>query len=246
MNRMICTLLTLGVAMASFAIDERLERINTVKKSNDYLYGEATMATQEEATSLAYEHLQKEEFSWAERDSIQLKVKTPKDINSLADTIMTRRADMFRVFVYIEKLKLLPVVDTIETVKVDSMTVTKDSMFITDRSKQVLRKKFFGKDAKKKQRESDALLRIKDAKNFFELKKIMQPLKEKGDIIDYGKYATVQKPELCYLIIYDPAGNICALLGKGKDVRPNLKTGKEDTLRNYRGCGAIWFLLKEE
>lgn len=246
MNRMICTLLTLGVAMASFAMDERLEKINTIKKSSDYLYGEATMMTQEEATSLAYDHLQKEVFSWAERDSIQLKVNTLKDINSMTDTIMTRRAEMFRVFVYIEKSKLLPVVDTIDTIKVDTVVISKDSMLVTDKAKQVLHKKFFGKEAKMKQRESDALLRIKNAKNFFELKKIMQPLKEKGDIIDYGKYATAKQPELCYLIIYDPAGNICALLGKGEEERPNLKTGKKDTIRNYRGCGAIWFLLKEE
>ena len=80
----------------------------------------------------------------------------------------------------------------------------------------------------------------------FLLYSIIICIKEKGDIIDYGKYATAKQPELCYLIVYDPAGNICALLGKGEEERPNLKTGKKDTIRNYRGCGAIWFLLKEE
>lgn len=74
----------------------------------------------------------------------------------------------------------------------------------------------------------------------------MLPLKEKGDIIDYGKYATAQHPELCYLIVYDPAGNICALLGKGKEERQNLKTGQKDNIKNYRGCGAIWFTLRED
>ena len=78
------------------------------------------------------------------------------------------------------------------------------------------------------------------------IKVAMQPLKENGDIIDYGKFATAEHPELCYLIVYDPAGNICALLGKGEDVRPNLKTGRDDSIKNYRGCGAIWFTLKEE
>ena len=97
----------------------------------------------------------------------------------------------------------------------------------------------------RKASENDALLRLKKAKNFFELKEIMQPLKDKGDIIDYGKYATAEHPELCYLIVYDPAGNICALLGKGKDVRKNLKTGNDDSIKNYRGCGAIWFTLRE-
>ena len=86
---------------------------------------------------------------------------------------------------------------------------------------------------------------IKKAKNFFELKQIMEPLKEKGDILDYGKYASAEKPEDCYLVVYDPAGNIKALLGKGEDLRQNLKTGKDDSIKNYRGCGAIWFTIKE-
>ena len=85
----------------------------------------------------------------------------------------------------------------------------------------------------------------KSAKSFFELKQIMEPLKEKGDILDYGKYATAKNPEQCYLIVYDPAGNIKAILDKGEEVRKNLNTGKEDSIKNYRGCGAIWFTIKE-
>ena len=72
----------------------------------------------------------------------------------------------------------------------------------------------------------------------------MEPLKENGDIIEYGKYATAEKPEECFLIVYDTAGNIRALLGKGTDSRWNLLTNKNDSTANYRGCGAIWFILK--
>lgn len=245
MNRFLCTILTLGVAMASNAIDEKSRQINTIKKNNDvYLFGDATMATQEEATSLAYEKLQREVFDWAQRDNVKLSIKSVKDINQLVDTIMMRRAEMYRVFAYVEKTKLLPVTENAPEKK--SSVVKKDSTLVNDSVKQIIHQKFFGQDGKKKQRTSDALLRIKRAKNFFELKSIMQPLKEKGDIIDYGKFATAEHPELCYLIVYDPAGNICALLGKGEDVRPNLKTGLDDSIRNYRGCGAIWFTLKEE
>ena len=85
---------------------------------------------------------------------------------------------------------------------------------------------------------------IKKARNFFELKQIMEPLKQKGDIIDYGKYATAKNPDKCYLIVYDAAGNIKALLGKGAEERLNLKTGQLDSIENYHGCGAIWFRIK--
>lgn len=260
MNRMILTLCTLLMAVSMQAMDERLERINSIKKSADYLYGEATMATQEDATSLAYELLQKEVFAWAQRDSVKLAVTSPADMNRLADSIMTRRADMYRVFVFIRKSDLLPKVaanpkakpvvtpkakpavtpkDSIAQHPADSVAQQSRNNLVTDDVKRTIKQRFLG------QKESDALLRLKKAKTFFELKPIMQPLKERGEIIDYGKYATAQHPEECYLIVYDAAGNIRALLGKGKDVRPNLKTGRDDSIKNYRGCGAIWFTLRE-
>lgn len=249
MKRIICSILTFVLVLSASAGDWRLEKINSIKKNSAYLYGEATVSTLEQATTLAYEELQREVYAWLQNDSLSV-----KDINRLSDTVMVRIVNVYRVFAYVEKSKLksLPPdtvkIDTVQA-KVPSVVKSfekKDSTLFTDSVRQVINKRFFGKEGKKRQRENDALLRLKKAKNFFELKEIMQPLKDKGDIIDYGKYATAEHPELCYLIVYDPAGNICALLGKGKDIRKNLKTGNDDSIKNYRGCGAIWFTLRED
>ncbi len=249
MKRIICSILTFVLVLSASAGDWRLEKINSIKKNSAYLYGEATVSTLEQATTLAYEELQREVYAWLQNDSLSV-----KDINRLSDTVMVRIVNVYRVFAYVEKSKLksLPPdtvkIDTVQA-KVPSVVKSfekKDSTLFTDSVRQVINKRFFGKEGKMKQRENDALLRLKKAKNFFELKEIMQPLKDKGDIIDYGKYATAKHPELCYLIVYDPAGNICALLGKGKDIRKNLKTGIDDSIKNYRGCGAIWFTLRED
>ena len=249
MKRIICSILTFVLVLGASAGDRRLEKINSIKKNSAYLYGEATVSTLEQATTLAYEELQREVYAWLQNDSLSV-----KDINRLSDTVMVRIVNVYRVFAYVEKSKLRPLPP--DTVKADTVPAKapivkktlekKDSTLFTDSVRQVINKRFFGKEGKKKQRENDALLRLKKAKNFFELKEIMQPLKDKGDIIDYGKYASAKHPELCYLIVYDPAGNICALLGKGKDVRKNLKTGNDDSIKNYRGCGAIWFTLRED
>lgn len=249
MKRIICSILTFVLVLGASAGDWRLEKINSIKKNSAYLYGEATVSTLEQATTLAYEELQREVYAWLQNDSLSV-----KDINRLSDTVMVRIVNVYRVFAYVEKSKLKslpPVTDKTDTVPaktpiVEKILEKKDSTLFTDSVRQVINKRFFGKEGKMKQRENDALLRLKKAKNFFELKEIMQPLKDKGDIIDYGKYATAEHPELCYLIVYDPAGNICALLGKGKDVRKNLKTGNDDSIKNYRGCGAIWFTLRED
>jgi hypothetical protein len=115
----------------------------------------------------------------------------------------------------------------------------RDSSLLNEKTKETLMRKFALK------KDNGVLKKILHAKNFFELREIMEPLKERGDIVDYGKYASMKNPADCYLIVYDPAGNICAWLDKGSDTRRNLKTGKEDTVKNYRGCGAIWFIIKE-
>ncbi len=93
--------------------------------------------------------------------------------------------------------------------------------------------------------EEDVLERLKKARYIFELKDIMESFKQRGEILDYGKYSTIKQPEQCYLIIHDEAGNILALLGPGTIERQNLLTNKPepDSLRNYRGNGAIWFIL---
>lgn len=252
MKRLFISILALAVVLGSVASDWRLEKINSIKKNKNFLYGEATVSSQELATTLAYEQLQNEVFAWMQNDSI-----TIKDINRLADTVMVRIVNVYRVFAYVEKSKIKSMTATADTVQVDTVPAIKetpvekalekkDSTLFTDSVRHVIHQRFFGPEGKKRQRQNDALLRIKKAKNFFELKEIMQPLKEKGDILDYGKFATAKHPELCYLIVYDPAGNIRALLGKGDDERPNLKTGRKDTLKNYRGCGAIWFTLRED
>lgn len=248
MNRLITIITVLLVSLSMTAMDERLERINSIKKNPQYLYGEITMQTQEEATSMAYELLQKEVFAWAKRDSIKLAVTSATEINKLSDSIMMRRANMYRVFVYVDKHALTTdTKNNIAIQKKDTIVASKDSIMlhrdslVTDDTMKMIKQHFFGNRKK-----SDALMRLKEAKNFFELKEIMQPLKEKGEILDYGKYATAKQPELCYLIVYDPAGNIKALLGKGKDKRKNLKTGQDDSISNYRGCGAIWFILNEK
>lgn len=253
MKQLLSLVLVLGTALTAMGMDKKLEQINAIKKNADYLYGESTMQTQEEATSLAFENLQKEVLAWAQRNDKNLKVTSAAEINSLAETMMTRRATMYRVFVYVKKSDLIDVITSIpappkDTVKADvqpkdTTTVKsvhhKDSI-VTDSVRNIIRQRFLGC------RQNDALLRLQKAKNFFELKTIMQPLKAEGKILDYGKYATAKEPELCYLIVYDPAGNIRALLGKGKDIRKNLKTGHDDNIGNYRGCGAIWFTLKED
>lgn len=251
MKRYLNILLFSCLVLTAHALDKRQTKINNIKKSKSYLYSDMTMNSREEAASQAFAQLQQEIFGWAtDRASRKNGNKvSPKDINKLIDTIMVRRADMYRVFAYVNKVRLVPLFSDWNLVLTDDLDVDDvtepqqeslpNDVIASDEIRSLLKNNFLG-------RKGGVIEQIKKARNFFELKPIMEPLKEKGEIIGYGKYATAFKPEECYLIVYDPAGNIKALLGKGKETRPNLKTGKDDSIKNYRGCGAIWFTLNEE
>lgn len=267
MKRLSMMILLLSMVLMVSALDKRQTQINTIKKSKEYLYSDITMSTIESAASQAFDELQLEIITWAmdRADKKPGSAVSPQDINKLIDTIMVRRADMYRIFAYVKKVKLVPLFSDWNLVLLDSLdsdegklrglpdgsdlaetskpqkdstdSLAKDSV-VNKKVLAKLRNNYLG-------RKGGVIELIKKAKNFFELKQILEPLKQKGEIVDYGKYATAKKPEDCYLIVYDPAGNIKALLGKGEEVRQNLKTGKEDSIMNYHGCGAIWFTIKE-
>lgn len=281
MKRITTILLLLCTVLMASALDKRQTKINSIKKSKEFLYSDITMSSREDANSQAVELLQNEIIAWAKDRAENKKAApvSPIEINKLIDTIMVRRANMYRVFAYVKKIKLvslfhdwnlvlldgqdsdegndiegLPEEDKKEQAYQSEDTEQKESPEPTDTVKShtaekkdtiankdirtILKNSFWGK-------KGGVIEQIKKAKNFFELKQIMEPLKEKGDIKDYGKYSTAERPEECYLVVYDPAGNIKALLGKGDKVRQNLKTGKDDSIKNYRGCGAIWFTINE-
>lgn len=277
MKRITTIILLLCTVLMANALDKRQTKINSIKKSKEYLYSDITMSTQEGAASQAFDVLQQEILNWAtaRADKKPGSAVSPKDINKLIDTIMVRRAEMYRVFAYVKKVKLIPLFSDWTLVLTDDEDSDSDNVFddlpeleepkpaeeaeedekpepqvelaqkehkdtlANEQIRTLLKNNFLG-------RKGGVIEQIKKAKNFFELKQIMEPLKQKGDILDYGKYATAKNPEECYLIVYDPAGNIKAILDKGEKVRQNLNTGKEDSIRNYRGCGAIWFTIKEK
>ena len=281
MKRITTILLLLCTVLMASALDKRQTKINSIKKSKEFLYSDITMSSREDANSQAVELLQNEIIAWAKDRAENKKAEpvSPIEINKLIDTIMVRRANMYRVFAYVNKVKLVPLFnewnlvlldgqdsdegndieglpeedkkeqayqsedtepkespEPVDTVK--SQTPEKKDTIANKDIRTMLKNSFWGK-------KGGVIEQIKKAKNFFELKQIMEPLKEKGDIKDYGKYSTAERPEECYLVVYDPAGNIKALLGKGDKVRQNLKTGKDDSIKNYRGCGAIWFTINE-
>lgn len=85
---------------------------------------------------------------------------------------------------------------------------------------------------------------MKQVRSFYDVEPFIKRLKSNNCLKAYGKYATMPSNEDCHLFVYDKQGNISAMLRKSGATQFNLSTLKEDNVKNYKNCGAIWFQLK--
>lgn len=252
MKKILSTISLLFIAVTMMA-QTSMEEINRIKRDSEYLYGEATMNDKQAALQLAYELLETEIKNWAAAKNSKITSVTASKIFEVADTIILSRRNMIRAFVYVstknlkaQKGKTLtieinksepiskPVLEKKEETVVQANPVTPATVIKEEPKKVVPTKP-----------KNDALEKILKLTSFYDLEKTIEPLRIDGKVKSYGKYATMKNPEECYLIIYDTDANIRAILGKGTDSRKNLRTGKDDTERAYKGCGAFWFILDE-
>jgi hypothetical protein len=231
--------------------------INRLKRDKDYLYGEATLDTKEAALKLAYELLEMEIKNWALSKDANISSVLASKVYDYADTIVLKRHNMIRAFAYVKKSNLKAIKG--KNIKVDvnkDVPLTKPLEEIPQKAETVIEtpatkvepiepKAQIEPLTASQAPEEKVLQELKDITSFYDLEKKMKPLKAAGEITDYGKYTTMTDPANCYLIIYDQQAVVKAILGKGVDKRKNLKTGDDDSEKNYHGCGAIWFKIKD-
>lgn len=246
--RFIITII-LGLFASQAWADGVVDSINHIKRDTTYLYGEATMPTLKSADSLARKELALKVREWMYQQTDQIDSTEIDDsrLSPYISVLTNRRADMIRGFAYVRKADLRQLLNTKDTVQ---GTITAkpiedtDSIIVTDSIVKVVNISKFRKPLKR----DDVLKQILKAKNFFELRDTMKTLIKQGAVSNYGKRETCKQPEACYWIVYDRAGNIKAILGKGQSIRKNFKTGRVDSLTNYQGKGyaGIWFQIKEQ
>lgn len=66
-------------------------------------------------------------------------------------------------------------------------------------------------------------------------------MKEDGRLM-YGRVSTLVSPEQAYLIVVKE-GRVVTVLNRGRGSRTNLRSGEDDTARNYRGHAVIWLKI---
>lgn len=198
------------------------KQINNIKKDSQYIYADITAGSVEEAKELAEEALYTNINEWSANQK-----KLGKNVASDAHkekwtTIVIPRGNMFRSFMYVQKLDLLKegsAESQSELLKQEVASVTPSASTFPD-----------------------VVMDIASCTEYADMAAKITNLKEAGKISKYGRYASLDNPQDYYLAIYNREGKIVAVLSAGTD-RVNVWTKQADSEKNYKGCGAIGFKI---
>lgn len=248
MKQIVLTLL-MAVAGSSFVTAqtaaEVAAKINGIKRDTMYIYAETTMKDLSEAYNGARAILEVKVGDWvrSQHPSEGIEVCIVKAKEHLVQ-LETRRGDFYRAFVYVKKTDILPIADRSEVtvfevspIEHSNQIVAAPAIIIEETPAEVNNTPVLELTSEEKQ--------MKLVKSFYDVEPYIKGLKSKGRLNAYGKYATMPANADCYLFVYDKQGNITALIRKSGTVQYNLNTLKEDNVKNYKNCGAIWFQLKD-
>lgn len=241
--------------LQTWADDSLVDSINDIKRNMAFIYGEATEENRQHADSLARTDLLLNIQGWILKNTEQVADEDlDRRISRYIKTISMKRADRIRVFVYVQKYDVMPLLADIgihfsDSTALDVLHTPKKERVDTEKLLATSKKlsEIFAQSSDKPRTRNEVLNKILKAKDFFELRTTLKTLIDQKAITSYGKGKTNKQPENCYWVIYDRAGNIKAVLGKGKDKRKNLKTNRDENLSKYegKGFGAIWFQIAE-
>ena len=221
------------------------QEMNKIKRDTMYISAEATMKDLNEAYSGARAILEMKVSDWVRSqhpaEEIELCIVKAKEH---CVQLETRRGDYYRAFVYVRKSDIMPVADKSEVKVLEVAPVAKSqkmeakpAVLVTEEAPRVEKTQPVLKLTPDE-------IQMTQIQGFYDIEPYIKGLKSNGKLNAYGKYATMPVDEDCHLFVYDKQGNISALLRKSGANQYNLNTLKEDNIKNYKNCGAIWFQLK--
>ena len=232
--KLACFVAALMISAVAFAqnSEEAKKTINSIKKNSQYIYAEATAATQQDAKDLAEEILYEEINSYvASKKKMRINPKIViNNRKELVSSLALPRGNMFRSFIYVKKSDVLAVENSemIGNKTSNGETAAATTTPVVSTVTPVY---------------ADEVKQVMACSTFDEVKNLMTKLKSEGKIRHFGGYASLEDPDPYYLAIYNRQYQIVAVLTPGTN-RTNTKTGEEDKVTNYKGCGAVGFVLK--
>lgn len=229
----------LGLPVFAQDYDAEREQINRVKKSNNYIYGDATAESAEEAKGIAEDILNVEINKWI---ATQKKLKGSANIvvnnrKGLQEFYSLPRGNMYRHFVYVKKSDIIPAENAQVIGNPADEAPTSDESALSSKVETV-------ETPVTEVQYPEVVNELSAYTDYYNMADKIKEYKEAGRISHYARYSSLEKPEIYYLAIYNTSGKIVAILSPGEN-RTNVVTGKPDKVTNYSGCGAIGFKVIE-
>lgn len=242
---LICLLACLPLAMLEADNNDDIKKkLNSIKKNSLYIYGEATAATEEEAHALAEEILYDEINSWAAKKRKFQKSAdfAVNNVKSLCNTLSLPRGNMIRSFIYVKKSDIIPVnnLEIISNTKAEGMEESKVERISSSSSSTAAAAAV----AATPMRVPSCIQKLIRYTDYFEMVDKLKEMKAAGKVKSHARYANLDNPEVCYLVVYSRAGKVVAILTPGSE-RRNVATGKVDAVSNYSGHGALGVEVNE-
>ena len=239
-------------------------RINQVKRDyKNYIFGDQTAPTEEEALQLAMSELQANLKTYAE-DTTQGTIEVVVELIKEVATITITRGDQYRAFVYVKKPESKkadqPVLTEKEPGKNEPVQET-DPTSTTPPPTEVATPEPIPPPPTEqpivttspaettpvtgsKHTASQVIAEITKFSTIKELGEYLPAQYKNGAVSHYNEYSQLLQPEAYYLVACDKqTGRIMAVLSPGRDTRTNLRTSKNDKVENYRNCKIIGFQL---
>ena len=229
-------LLLLSFAFSFAKAQTTAKEINAIKRDTAFLTAEDTNPDREEAISNAKAKLEVIVSEWAKSaysdKAIKACVAKAEEHCSLIETM---RGNLIRAFMYVKKSSVFPVDNTnnVLVVKVNSSvdskpkeevqkTTNENIIVLTDYEKQ-----------------------MKNITDFYDIEPFVKKLQSINLLNAYGKYSTIPAHGKCNILVYNRAGRVVSSLRReSSGFILNLNTLKEDDIKNYEQCGAIWLQIK--
>ena len=230
-----------------------IQEINAIKRNKSYIYAEATLATEKEASDLAQELLVKYIEDYLEEDS--LKKSYPnyvvKDIVGKREKLSMKRGEMIRVFLYVNKEDIIPAKNLMTLQKEESkqrpeknlqkksMATRKENNTKTEPPSEMSKSTTTTSNQPSVVTELLKALTAKDALA------TLDRLKSEYKVKRYGSYEECKNISTAYWLILSDNNKVCAILGKGQDERIDYVTNTYSSLKAYSGKSAVWFTLND-
>jgi len=220
------------MSMTAQDTEKMKKQIASVKKSSQYIYAEAVAATTAEAHDMAQELLYTEINRWADsQKKMHGKTLVVSNRKEYQTELALPRGNMFRSFIYVKKSDIIST-DNASILEGSSTTTSTPATVVSEPRSEVT------------PIYPATVMTIASITDYSQMAAKIKELKAAGKIGHYARYGNLERPEIYYLAVYNPQGQVVAVLTPGTE-RRNVKTGAADSTKNYSGCGAIGFTVTE-